>query len=174
MSDLLMFVGQESYPWPNDFAEEAERIGPSKKVSRASIPYIEPGQARLVFVHPRAIVNVTAEGMNLFDLACELALEYEEGLDYASEDDLRDFICGYVLSEENEGVSILTHFLRNADIARDLGRLEEKYGIEYHPGVFGFSYVTGLQYVLRDEETELPDDLRGIEGIEAVRVEYEG
>ena len=64
------------------------------------------------------------------------------------------------------------YYLREADHKKDLARLEEKYGIEYTLGFFGFTYVTGIQYIALDEEEGLPDHLKG-KGITIVRVTYE-
>ena len=52
-----------------------------------------------------------------------------------------------------------------------LERLESKYGIVYQLGYFGYTFLTSIQYCAKDDEVELPADLRG-RGIEIVRLEY--
>jgi len=173
-TDLCMFVGENHYPWPNDFSEEAQRVGVSKRVSRKSIPHIVPGETRLVLIHPKAIVKVTAEGMGLWDLAAELVLEHIVHAKGYGEDWLDRFILGNIFDEQaGEYTSGLTRMLRAAERAKDLKRIEEKYGIEYFPGVFGWCPLSGIQYVAKsDDETELPPDLAGVSGIEIVRMDY--
>lgn len=174
-SDLLMWVGAgTAYPWPNDFSDEAFAMGVSKRVNRKAIPEIVPGETRLALIHPRAIVRVTAEGMDLYNLAWELASEYEsrkiEGL---TDQEMDEYVTQHLIClEENKSMSRLTFLLREAEKVNDLKRLEEKYGIEYSPGVFGFCYLTAVHYCLRDDESEIPEDLEDVAGIKAVRMDY--
>lgn len=56
-ADLLMRVGQTHYPEPQDFIEEAVRLGISKAIplsTRQEPPDIIPGQTRMWLVHPDA------------------------------------------------------------------------------------------------------------------------
>ena len=172
-SDLLMWVGAD-YPWPNDFTEEGRRIGVSKRISRNAIPEIEPGVSRLALIHPKAIVRVTAEGMDLYNLAWELVTEHEERkLKNITDQDMDEYITQHLIClEENQSMSGLTFLLREAEFAKDLERLEEKYGIEYFPGVFGWAPLTGIHYCLKDDESGLPEDLEGVVGVKIVRMDY--
>jgi len=171
MKDLMMWVGKKPYPWPNDFSDEADRDGVSKRVSRKSIPEIVPGETRLVLIHPRAIVKVTVEGMDLYDLAWELVCEHGAAIEYDADQEVDDYITANLITE-GQSTSGLTDLLRRAGKAKDLKRLEEKYGIEYHAGVFGYAWLTAVHYVLKAGESEPPSDLENVTGIKAVRMDY--
>lgn len=172
MPDLLMWVGEEHYRWPHEFFDEAERVGVSKRVPREAVPYIVPGETRLALIHPRAIVEATAKPYEVYDLAVELALEYAPLPEQGEYDDWAiDYANEHLMDSEWHHTMELIRLLADAEFAGGLDWLEEKYGIEYHPGVFMFTYLTGVQYVLRSGESKLPADLRGT-GAEAVRVEY--
>lgn len=56
-SDLLMWVGKEFYPYPEDFIEEARAFGINKRipVTKGGPPLIDPGRTRLFLAHPRAV-----------------------------------------------------------------------------------------------------------------------
>lgn len=172
MSDIAMWVGEDSYPWPSDFADEAKRLGVSKQVPRTAIPQIEPGVSRLVLIHPRALISVHAEGMTLVDLATEL-----EGTicgNYDTLDESRAYALEYLIdSETGRNLPEMVNLLRIAEMENLLKDLEEKYKIEYEPGFLGFTYLTGIQWVAPKNADRLPPDLVGIPGIEAVRIEYE-
>ena len=175
MSDLLMFVGKEPYPWPNDFSEEAMEIGVSKRIPRMAIPEIEPGVSRLALIHPKAIVRVTAEGMDLYGLARELMCEHGDTIECEADQEVDEVIQALLVCPyEGESMSGLTNLLRDAEKAKDLKRLEEKYGIEYQAGVFGFCYLTAVHYVAQAKESEIPADLEDVQGIKIVRMDYEG
>jgi len=173
MGDLCMWVGEKHYPWPNDFSDEAKRDGVSKRVPRKAIPYIEPGRTRLALIHPKAIVRVTAEGMTLYDLAVELTVEHAAPFAPAGwiEPQVEKFVEAELLCD-GQSTSGLTALLRKAQKAKDLKRLEEKYGIEYQAGVFGWCPLTAVHYVAQAGESEIPADLEGVQGIKMVQMDY--
>lgn len=189
MSDLAMCVGAEKfYPWPDDFIEEAKKQGVSKAISKSAVPYIEPGITRVVFIHPRAIVHVTAEGLSTLDFAHELVREYivekrepppenkAEMIQRWGMHDIDDWPVAYALDKlidvDGHNKLHMCTLLREADRAKDLERLEEKYGLKYQHGYIGYTYPTGLEYEAKPGETELPDRLLGIPGIEMVHSVY--
>jgi hypothetical protein len=175
MSDLAMWVGEEHYPWPIDFIEEARKQGVSKQIPKTAIPMIEPGKTRLVLIHPRALVTVNTDGMTMMDLALELEREIIGHFEDDEEDEAREYMLQHIIDPETgRNMPKLTEWLKEAEIADfvDLKRLEEKYGIEYHPGFIGYTFLTGMQWIAPDEATDLPKELRGY-GIEPVRVVYE-
>jgi hypothetical protein len=196
-NDIAMCVGLESYPWPHDFSEEAETQGVSKAIPRKAVPYIEPGKTRLVLIHPRACVYVTTPGMSVIDLGLELLNEYVVGTENEPPPEIKkEMVSRWITSPEaamddwvlaavyDRLVDIesdpdtvknklgMCYYLREAARVNDLARFEEKYGIKYGLGFFGYTFATGLQYVAKDDEEELPDDLKGT-GAEIVRVEYD-
>ena len=193
MPDYGRVVGKESYPWPHDFSDEAKVQGVSLAVSKSAIPDYEPGRTRLALIHPRAVVKVTTDDMTILDLATELVCEFVRGcpaepnpeektamLARWGEDNKLDWEIAYVfdkmLTYNDDGRLVntleLCYWLREADRAGDLKRLEEKYGIEYGLGWFGFVYLSSIQFVAVDETDELPPELIG-RGVEIVNVVYE-
>ena len=56
--DVLLWVGEEFYPFVPDFVEEARRLGISKKVSPdIDFSMMTPYQSRIILVHPRTITD---------------------------------------------------------------------------------------------------------------------
>ena len=187
--DIGMRAGAEHYPWPHDFIEEAECQGVSKAIPRSAIPYIKRGRTRLVIRHPKAIVYVTSEQFTLYDLAMELINEHADEPDQVVKADivrkwidteeatLEDWKHAYILefmldTESGRNKLGIPYFLRKAERAGDLKRIEEKYGLQYASGWIGYTFLTGIQYVAKGDEDELPEDLVGT-GVEMVRVEYD-
>lgn len=171
-NDIAMWVGENSYPWPSDFTDEARRLGVSKQVPRTAIPAIEPGVSRLVLIHPRALISVCADGMTLIDLGAEL----ENTLIGECEtlDESRAYAYEYLIDPETgRNLLEMVKLLKVAEMENLLKNLEKKYEIKYRPGFIGYTYLTGIQYIAKADEDCLPLDLVGIPGIEAVRVEYE-
>jgi hypothetical protein len=162
LPDWAMCVGVESYPWPSDFYQEALKMGVSKALPTA-LPY-EPGQTRLVCLHPKACVAVTAPDMNLYDLAIELATEHLNG-------EFDNVIPLLIDAETGYNTLAMIESLQIAEKAGDLPRLESKYGLKWGLGFFMYVYITGLQYVAREGETELPPEWQN-KGVEIVKVEY--
>jgi hypothetical protein len=172
-----MFVGEKFYPWPRDFSDEAKVQGISKAIPSGSIPEYEPGETRIVFIHPKAIVKITTPGMGIFDLCRELVTEFiEEYKENNDGTDIDEYVAENMLWVDDDFIThhtlMVPQLLSDADRQKKLKPIEEKYGLVYEPaGFFGYSYMTGLQYVATAEETELPEYLRGL-GIEAVHVIY--
>ena len=52
--DLLMWVGQDFYPTPQDFADEVVKHGLSKRLRVGEPPVIVPGITKLYLAHPKA------------------------------------------------------------------------------------------------------------------------
>ena len=185
MSDLLMHVGVESYPWPHNFSDEVYNMGLSKRVPEGALPFITPGATRLACIHPKAIVEVTAERMQLFDLCMELAREHVEPPEDPRPPVHEHFYESYVYENlifvaeggDDDGAEYqslgIHRLLEKAYLASDLERLEEKYGLEYRPGVFGFTYLTGMIKVASEKGTEQLSQEEQMLGVELVKVVYE-
>ncbi len=152
MSDYVMWVGQKFYPWPEDFLTELRKRGLSKRVAQTNIPPVEPGD-RLALIHPRACVigDTLALAKELVEMDCPLPLDK-------------------LASENGQSYLALVNMLA-AFSGEERKTLVKKHGCAFQPGVFCFVYLTGVQYIAKEGETELPEDLRG-RGIEIVRVEY--
>lgn len=153
MTDLLMWVGEQHYPWPHDFSDEVKAVGLSKRVAESAIPLIEPGRTRLAVIHPKVFVEL-AEGRSIEELAGDLGLtlpEVEDGI-----------------TAEQIGRALA--LLETSD-TKAYENLVERMGISYHPGIFGYVWLTGIQYVCRQGEEDAPEELKGL-GVEAVRMDY--
>lgn len=161
LPDWAMVVGEQFYPWPSDFFIEAQAQGVSKALPEV-LPY-EPGKTRLICQHPRACVTVHADGMNLYDLAVELADEY-----WSSDDET---IQKLIDPETGYNTLFMIATLHEAQRHNDLDRLESKYGLEWGLGFFMYVYITGLQYVAKTGEVELPPEWQN-KGVEIVKAEY--
>lgn len=54
--DLLVWIGDESYPFVPDFVEEARRFGVSRRIPTSlDMSSIVPFQSRMIFIHQRVI-----------------------------------------------------------------------------------------------------------------------
>ena len=71
--DLVLWVGQESYPKATPYVREAEELGVSKRIPVNSLPEgVVNGITRLFLKHRRAIPVVTAKGKTFQDLVNKL------------------------------------------------------------------------------------------------------
>ena len=60
ITDMIMWVGAEHYPFPSDFIEEGRAHGFSKRVplnADADYSVLTPMQSRIILVHPRAYMR---------------------------------------------------------------------------------------------------------------------
>lgn len=154
MTDLLMWVGEQHYPWPHDFSDEVKSVGLSKRVAESAIPLIDPGQTRLAVIHPRAFVQVRSGMVEDFCRALGFILP-----------DLGDE--GITADQLGRALAAL-----EASDSKAYDSLIEEMGITYHPGIFGYVWLTGLQYVCRPDEEDAPEELKAL-GVEGVRMEYD-
>jgi hypothetical protein len=52
-------------------------------------------------------------------------------------------------------------------------QIEEIFKIVWKPGIFAYCYISGIQYVLPEEEKDLPDKYQHLKGlVEPVRIRY--
>ncbi len=157
-ADLLMWVGAQFYPTPQDFIAEAIAQGVSKRIPINNPPEnIVPGISRLFFVHPQACVR-TKDGK---DFAA-----FKQSLPTAS---LRSQLDDW----ERNPAFYFRRVLEGAETNRRVDEFVREYlPLEFCPGIFAFCYITGMQYVCKPGETQPPDHLR-THGVEPVVVEYE-
>jgi hypothetical protein len=163
-----MTVGREHYTLHALLSEYIQQ-GVSKRIPRTAIP---DGLVNLVskffIAHPDAILRITAEGKTLQDLVSALvelevltqvqAIKMEDlGVSYWADDALEpyDFVPSDMLA-----VAVAFSALPFGEHAR----LEQELGIEYCMGIVGFSYVTGIEYITKQDEEGLPEDLKHLEG----------
>lgn len=162
MIDLIMWVGEEHYT-VSSFIEEATKIGVSKRIPKNSIPEgIVLNRSRLFIKHRRAIVQGDAERArdeysmdDLIDtLSTTRAMSY-----YQLPQDMLGLIISLESIEENE-----PEFWK---------KLVKDYGLTWSPGVIGYAYITGIQYIAGENETGLPEELIHLEGyVEPIRITY--
>jgi len=155
MADLLMWVGEQHYPWPHDFSDEVKRMGLSKKIPKSAIPLIVPGRTRLALIHPKVTIEL-GEGHTSDELARRLGLdEGETGDEMRTADQVRRALAQ----------------LEGAD-APAYEALMEAMELTYGPGIFGYVWLTGIQYVCGEDEEDAPEELRAL-GVEGVRIEHD-
>ena len=175
--DIAQYWGIGYYPWPQIAADENDKQGVSRMVPKTAIPDVEVGMTRIVGLHARAIVTVHADGMTLRDLLTELLGEYVfvEPLAFLGIDWEKYISTDPQYPEFPQGITrrAFVNLLQVADEKNDLERLEEKYGIRYHGGFFGYGWLTSVQWVAPTAGTPLPEELRGVPAIRPVHVEYD-
>lgn len=174
---LLLCYGLQYYKL-HELIYEAETQGLSKRVPITSIPEgMEHIKSKLFVAHPHAIVKVTEEDQTLQDLAYDL---YEQG--FLSEKEwnaLVELEVPYWDGQELEADDFVPASMLDVAIAlskvdtRQKNKMIKKYGIEFCQGIVGYSYFTGFQYIVKEGEDGLPDELANLDGyVEAVRPVY--
>lgn len=153
--DLIMWAGEEHYT-VSSFIDEAKRMGVSKRIPQNSIPHgIVPGQSRIFIKHRKAMVYGELEGLSI-----ELSHNFHIITDLGIDDNMLELVM--ILEQIHE---------QNPEYWNEL---VEEYDLTWAPGVIGYSYITGLQYVAQDNEEGLPEELAHMEHlVEPVRIEYE-
>jgi len=168
--DWLGRIGKSHYPWPQQFIDEVKLTGFSKRIPHEFGQNIVPGKSRFACAHERALVWVDAPGMTLADLALEVVWEaLPESV--RNEPDKFDAVKRGLLSENGQSKPALIEFLHAADDAKDLPRLQKKYGLRFETATFAYVYLTGRHFVLKPDEDELPEKYRGL-GLEPVHDQY--
>lgn len=169
-TDLMMWVGKEYKLY--EFIEEARRQGVSKRIPKNMIPEITPGESRLFLVYPEAVILTKA---TYYLLALDLrAFGY---LNDRIVDSLQDEFPHPEYMELTEIVKpdvislrIALEHLKEAKLGCYNNLLDE-YEIDFHPGIFGYTYLTGVQYVLWEDENGLPEVYQHLKDlVEPVRV----
>lgn len=173
---VLMCVGKSFYSL-HDMVEEYRDMGISKRIPITSIPDgLVPMKSKLFVAHPDAIIRVTVDGKTLMDLALDLV---DEGL--LTSDELyeitmmeQDFWFSDELKAEDEVptpmLTLAIAYSRSQFQAHYIGA----YGVETCMGIVGYAYLDRIEYVVRDGEEELPEDLSHLDGeIELVSYDYE-
>lgn len=172
-TDLLMWVGKEYYT-VTEYIKEAKTMGVSKRIPSKMIPEITPGKSRLFLAHPEALVVCS----NYRKLA-----EYLEGIGHPLSDDAKEELSDrkFVLTDKLSLTTPLPHCL--IELKSVLEHMQETtpllysftvkdFDIVYLPGIFAYTYLTGVQYVTRDGEESLPEKYAHLEGlVEPVKVE---
>jgi len=158
--DLIMWVGSDNYT-VSSFIEEVKRMGVSKRIPKNSIPEgIVPGVSRLFIKHRNAIVHATSKDkrFNLEDLIDQLTVVHD--------------MPHYTLPQDMLGLIFALERLQEEE-PESWKRYVTAYDLTWTSGVIGFAYITGIQYVAKDNEEGLPEDLVHLEGyVEPIRIEY--
>ena len=175
--DILMMVGEEHYT-VQAFVEEAVSWGVSKKINPKSIPNgIVPNVSRIFVWHPRAIPVVTADGKTFKDLGMatlEGTLERPEVWEQHYSDLLSEWKPEELLLPADyvpPHIMKITYYLQALE-SKAYNQLDKEFGIQWQGGVIGYSYLGFIQYVCREGEDEVPEELAHIENIMPVKIEY--
>ena len=149
MKGILKYVGKEHWPWPRQHISETMHRGPSIRASQ--VPDLDTPYP-VGFIHPRG--TFTVKGMALEDLWQELANEgHLLYPDSPAEDYIQDGLPTLLLIDEMEALEQLK--------PDEFERIVDKYGIEFHPALTHYSYITGVQVVV-GKDGEHMDKVRAL------------
>ncbi len=162
--DILVFRGAEYWPTPEDVIREVHAQGLSVRIPRNHIPEgLVHGLSRIALGHIKAVMTI----------------------EHGTEDDLRaafEALIDPKSQSENQGkepdpriAQVLARTYEHAPSrwlempeSADKRAIFERLGVKLSPGIFAYSYYTGLTYYLKPDEIEVPADLAA-KGIQAVR-----
>jgi len=152
--DIIMWAGEEHYT-VSSFIREAEKMGVSKRIPRTTIPEgIISGQSRILIKHRKAIVQGELEELPSVLYSC-----YGAPLFNLPDDMLHLVTFLEDMHEEDH---------------ENWAYLVDEFSLTWMPGVIGYGYITGVQYIAHDHEEGLPEDLQHLDYlIEPVRLEHE-
>jgi hypothetical protein len=172
--DLKMWVGREHYPTLRGYIEESKTQGVSKRIPENMIPSITPGESRLFLVYPTAFVRLGNgtywDLVRRVDFEAEYSHEEIEELDKTYYDPEDIIYSDTPLPKGLLKLKILLEILEE-EFPKDYYELVERFEITFHPAVFGYCYLTGINYVVREGEEELPEKTAHLSDIvEPVRV----
>lgn len=160
-ASILMCVGKSFYEL-HEMVEEYQDMGISKRLPITSIPDgLIPYKSKLFVAHPDAIIRVTVDGKTLLDLALDLADEELLTADEVYEITMmeEDFWFSDDLNSEDPipepMLTLALAYSRSQHKAHYIGA----YGVETCMGVVGYAYMDRLEYVVRDGEETLPEEL---------------
>lgn len=174
---LLMTVGRKYYKL-YQYVDEAQNIGVSKRIPITAIPDgLVKGLSKIFLAHPDAIVKVTASDKTFADLAYALyekdyltAVQYQKIIE-----DVPAYWTGEELHPNDlvpERMLDVTYALSKVPGPEHMG-LGETFGLEFCMGIFGYSYYSGIEYVCKPGEDELPAELAHLDGyVEPVHIMY--
>lgn len=145
--DVIMWAGEDHYT-VRSFIQEARVMGVSKRIALNSIPEgIVPGVSRIFIKHRKAILHGKLE-------------ELGERLNFDPTEQMLPLVIALDELQEQK--------------FDDWQNIVQTYELTWSPGIIGYSYITGIQYVTRDNEEGLPEEIAHLEGyVEPIIVEYE-
>ena len=135
MKGILKHVGEKYWSWPRQHIRETMHRGPSVRIGQ--VPDLETPYP-IGFIHPKG--TFTVNGMSLSDLWQEFANEGHLLQDAPVEDYIQDGLPTLAFIDEFEILERLN--------PTEFKRIVDKYGIEFHPALTHYSYITGVQVVV--------------------------
>jgi len=164
--DILVFRGAEYWPTPEDVIREVHAQGLSVRIPRNQIPEgLVHGLSRIALGHIKAVITV--ENLSLDEggtpLTPDQALRtaFEEATQVEGHDPEIDAVLGRTYEHAPSRWLEMPEGAVKQEIF-------ERLGVKFSPGIFAYSYYTGLTYYLKPDETEAPSELAD-KGIHAVR-----
>ncbi len=164
--DILVFRGAEYWPTPEDVIREVHAQGLSVRIPRNQIPEgLVHGLSRIALGHIKAVMTV--ETLPLDDAGAPMTPEQAlraafEGVTQIEGHDPR---IDEILARTYEHAPSRWLEMPECEAKREIF---ERLGVRFSPGIFAYSYYTGLTYYLKPDETEAPAELAA-KGIQAVR-----
>jgi hypothetical protein len=164
--DILVFRGAEYWPTPEDVIREVHAQGLSVRIPRNQIPEgLVHGLSRIALGHIKAVMTV--ENLPLDDAGAPLTPEQtlRAAFEAVTQIDGHDPRIDEGLAGTYEHAPSRWLEMPEGDAKREIF---ERLGVKFSPGIFAYSYYTGLTYYLKPDETEAPAELTA-KGIQAVR-----
>jgi hypothetical protein len=162
--DIMFFRGAEYWPTPEDVIREVHAQGLSVRIPRNHIPEgLVHGLSRIALGHIKAVMRIEHGTEDDLRAAFEALIDPESPS--VSQGEGPDPRIAQVLARTYEHAP--SRWLEMPESA-DKRAIFERLGVKFSPGIFAYSYYTGLTYYLKPDETEAPADLAA-KGIQAVR-----
>ena len=164
--DILVFRGAEYWPTPEDVIREVHAQGLSVRIPRNQIPEgLVHGLSRIALGHIKAVMTI--ENLPLDDAGSPLTPDeaLRAAFEAVTQVEGHDPEIEAVLARTYEHAPSRWLEMPEGDAKREIF---ERLGVKFSPGIFAYSYYTGLTYYLKPDETEAPAELT-TKGIQSVR-----
>lgn len=163
INHVIMYVGEENYPYLSDFLEETRVYGVSKRIPiNFDTKQITPFKSKLLLVHPKAI----AENFRTPVHKCPKDMELHKS---------GEKFCINSLYYLVDGLPDNPPYLRTiGSTTYNIERKIERKDIVYKAGVFASFPLTHFEYVLPDNGAIDENVKDGVEGGNIVVVKEEG
>lgn len=164
--DILVFRGAEYWPTPEDVIREVHAQGLSVRIPRNQIPEsLVHGLSRIALGHIKAVMTIEHAPLDAEGNPMSAEDAVRAAFESATQVDGHDPEIDAILGRTYEHSPSRWLEMPESDTKQEIF---EKLGVKFSPGIFAYSYYTGLTYYLKPEETEAPAEIAA-KGIHAVR-----
>jgi hypothetical protein len=164
--DILVFRGAEYWPTPEDVIREVHAQGLSVRIPRNQIPEgLVHGLSRIALGHIKALMTIENSPLDAEGNPMTAEDAVRAAFEAVTQIEGHDPEIEAVLGRKYEHAPSRWLEMPEGDAKREIF---ERLGVKFSPGIFAYSYYTGLTYYLKPDETEAPAELTA-KGIQAVR-----